>query len=104
MAQRQPAKCPSFKEKVPLAGVVLYDGPPEHRADLMPDVSKGTGEHVYASWKVGYVFDQGRKLFLVCRFGTTTSTNTATVQVDKKVESCVFRAQRKGQPAELVCQ
>jgi hypothetical protein len=102
MAHAQEARCPAYKEKAPLSGVVLYDGPPEQKADLMPDISKGSGDHVYASWKVGYIFDKGRKLYLVCRFGNKID-DTSTVEVDARVQSCVFRSHRGGKPAELIC-
>lgn|ERR1039457_998702 len=102
MAHAQEARCPAYKEKAPLSGVVLYDGPPEQKADLMPDISKGSGDHVYASWKVGYIFDKGRRLYLVCRFGNKID-DTSTVEVDARVQSCVFRSHRGGKPAELIC-
>jgi hypothetical protein len=102
MAHAQEARCPAYKEKAPLSGVVLYDGPPEQKADLMPDISKGGDDHVYASWKVGYIFDKGRKLYLVCRFGNKID-DTSTVEVDARVQSCVFRSHRGGKPAELIC-
>jgi hypothetical protein len=102
MAHAQEARCPTHKDKAPLSGVVLYDGPPEQKADLMPDISKGSGDHVYASWKVGYIFDKGRKLYLVCRFGNKID-DTSTVEVDAPVKSCVFRSHPGGKPAELIC-
>ena len=102
MAHAQEARCPAQKDKAPLSGVVLYDGPPEQKADLMPDISRGSGDHVYASWKVGYIFDKGRKLYLVCRFGNKID-NTSTVEVDAPVKSCVYRSRPGGKPAELIC-
>lgn len=102
MAHAQESRCPAHKDKAPLSGAVLYDGPPEQKADLMPDVSRGSGDHVYASWKVGYIFDQGRKLYLVCRFGNKID-DTSTVEVDARVKSCEFRSHPAGKPAELIC-
>jgi hypothetical protein len=101
MGNAQEARCPAHKDKALLSGVVLYDGPPEQKADLMPDISKGSGDHVYASWKVGYIFDKGRKLYLVCRFGNKID-NTSTVEVDAPVKSCVYRSHH-AKPAELIC-
>lgn len=102
MAHAQEARCPSHKDKGALSGVVLYDGPPEQKADLMPDITKGSGDHAYASWKVGHIFDQGRKLYLVCRFGNKID-DTSTVEVDASVKTYVFRSHPGGKPAELIC-
>jgi hypothetical protein len=103
MAHGEEAKCPSYKDKSPLSTVVLFDGPPEQRADLMPDVSKGRGDHAYASWDVSYVFDSGRNLFLVCRFAGMTDTDAVTVKVEKRVQRCIYRTHGKGKPAQLTC-
>jgi hypothetical protein len=102
-AHGQAVKCPSYQEKTPLSTVVLYDGPPEQRADLMPDVSKGSGDRAYASWDVGYIFGSGRNLFLLCRFGDMDNAHAVTVKVEKKVERCVYRTHAGGKPAELSC-
>jgi len=102
-AHAQEAKCPSYHGKHPLTSVVVFDGPPEQRADLMPDVSKGSGDHAYASWDVSYIFDSGRNLFLVCRYADAGNANTVTVKVEKKLQRCIYRTHSGGRPAELIC-
>jgi hypothetical protein len=59
-AHAQEGTCPRYHANRPLSSVVLFDGPPEQRADLMPDVSRGSGDHAYASWDVSYIFESGR--------------------------------------------
>jgi hypothetical protein len=93
-------QCPSYHEKNPLSGAVVFDGPPEERADLMPDVSRGGADHAYATWDVGYIFDSGRKLFLVCQYSGLT--DTVTVKVDQKVRACIYESHPDG-PAALRC-
>jgi len=100
--QAQVAKCPSYKGKSPLSSVTVFDGPPEQRADLMPDVSKGSGDHAYASWDVGYIFSSGRIVYLVCEFGGPGDKDTTTVKVESKVEHCFYQT-HKGKPAEVTC-
>jgi len=100
--QAQVAKCPSYKGKSPLSSVTVFDGPPEQRADLMPDVSRGRGDHIYASWDVGYIFAAGRNVYLVCEFGGTGDKDTTTVKVENKVDHCTYRT-LKGKPAEMAC-
>jgi hypothetical protein len=100
--QAQVAKCPPYKGKSPLSSVTVFDGPPEQRADLMPDVSKGSGDHTYASWDVAYILAAGRNLYLVCEFGGTGDKDTTTVKVEAKVEHCAYRT-HKGKPAEVTC-
>lgn len=102
-AHAQEVKCPSYQGKVPLSTVVLFDGPPEQRADLMPDVSKGTGDHAYASWDVSYIFASGRNLFLVCKFASSPNSTDVTVKVEKKVQRCIYRTHSGAKPAELSC-
>jgi hypothetical protein len=96
-------KCPSYRSKHPLFSVVLFDGPPEEKADLMPDRSTGSGDHANSSWDVGYIFGSGRNLFLMCRYSGLGDSKNLTIKVEKKVERCVFRTRPKGQPAELTC-
>lgn len=102
VAPSQEAKCPSFQGKNRLVTVTVFDGPPEQRADLIPDVSNGSGDHARAVWDVGYIFDSGRGLFLVCQFDGGAA-NTVTVKVDKKVKRCTFRTHGATRPAEVGC-
>ena len=96
-------KCPSYQGKSALSTVDLFDGPPEERADLMPDVSKGNADHAYASWEVGYIFDKGRNLFLICHFSGSDDADGMKIKVEKKVQRCIFRTHGSGKPAELTC-
>ena len=102
-AQAQEAKCPRYHGKSPLVSGVVFDGPPEEKADLMPDISRGKGSHAYASWDVGYLFDQGRSVYLVCRYSGHGDENAVTVKVEKKALHCIYRTHAGGQPAELSC-
>ena len=87
-------KCPAYQDKHPLVSVVLFDGPPAEKADLMPDASTGSGDNAVSSWEVGYIFASGRNLFLVCRFSGVEDSKNATIKVEKKVERCIFRVPR----------
>jgi hypothetical protein len=69
----------------------------------MPDVSRGSGDHAYASWDVSYIFDSSRSLFLVCRFAGVGDAKTVKVKVEKKVSHCIFQTHSGATPAELVC-
>lgn len=102
-AYAQEAKCPSYHEKRPLVSVDVFSGPPEQLADLVPDVGHGTGDHAYALWKVGYLFDNRETLYLVCKFGDWGTKDTVTVKVEKKVQRCIYRAHPGGKPAEMAC-
>jgi len=103
-AQAQETKCPSYHGKNPLSTVSVFDGPAEEKADLVPDVSKASGGRlVSASWQVGYLYGIGRKVFLVCRFAGLGDADAATIKVDQKVQTCIFRAHGGGQPAEMTC-
>ena len=103
VSQAQQARCPAHRGNSPLSSVVVFDGPPAERADLIPDVSKGSGDHAYASWEVSYIFDSGRTLFLVCRFAGLADTQSVTVKVEKKVKHCTFRTHRSPTPADVSC-
>ncbi len=96
-------KCPSYHGRAALSSVVVFDGPPEERADLNPDKSTVKGDRGFASWDVRYVFDGGRSLFLVCRFAGLSDAEAVTLKIEKKVGKCVFRTRGKAGPAEAVC-
>jgi hypothetical protein len=100
-AQSSANGCPSLQGKSPLEDVDLFDGPPSERADLMADISRGTKHNVYASWDVGYIFDKGAQLFLVCHY--TGMREPLTVKVEKRVQRCIYRTHPGVQPAELRC-
>ena len=78
----------------------VFDGPPEEQADLVPDLSRGRTVVAYAVWEVGHVFDEGRNVFLVCRYGG--SEDTITVKVETKVDHCFYRSVARG-AAEVNC-
>ena len=93
--------CPRVKDGLLLKTADVYDGPPEELAQLKPDVSRGLGGHAYASWDVGYVYDQGRTVFLICQY--PDSKPTVKVNVKERVKTCIFRGGTKAKSAELAC-
>ena len=95
------AKCPAHQGINVLASATLFDGPPSEMASLTPDISRGSGDHAYSSWDVRYLFDAGRKLYLVCQYAGTEKTTT--IKVDKKVKQCIYRTHTAHTPAELSC-
>lgn len=94
-------KCPPLQGKSPLSVATVYDGPPEEMADLIPDESKGSGDHANASWEVGYIYDAGRNVYLVCKY--TGLKDTVTVNAKKKVQTCIYRTHSSKKPAEMFC-
>lgn len=101
LSYAQVAGCPAYERNSPLVQVTVFDGPPNEMASLVPDVSKGSDHHTYASWDIGYIFDAGRILYLECSY--LHSTKPITVKVDKKVKECVYRTHALPKPAELTC-
>jgi len=100
-AYAEGTSCPAYQGKNPLVSVTLFDGPPSEMASLMPDVSKGSRDHAYSSWSVGYIFDAGRSLYLVCEY--SGSKNTTTIKVEKKVQQCTYQTHSAPKPVELNC-
>ena len=101
-AHAQEFKCPASQGKSPLFNVAVFDGPPAEKAELEPDDSRGNTSYTYASWDVGYLYDIGHRVYLVCKFAGLGDAQAVTIKVDRKVQRCVFRAD-KGVPAEAVC-
>jgi hypothetical protein len=66
----QDVRCPPFYGSWPLSNAVVFDGPPDQKADIMPDISRSEAGNDYASWDVGYVYEAGRQVFLVCRYSS----------------------------------
>jgi hypothetical protein len=93
--------CPAVRDKQPLAAVDLFDGPVEERADLVPDASTGGKDRAHASWRVGYIYDGGRAVYVKCIY--RGAKNTLVVKLDRKVETCVFD-KTKEKPASLTCE
>jgi hypothetical protein len=102
-ASAQSFKCPSWQGKNTLAAVSVYDGPPAEEADLVPDLTKGSGDHLYSSWDIGYLFGIGRTPYLVCKFAGLPDAQAITLKIEKKVTKCIFQAHTGGQPAEAEC-
>jgi hypothetical protein len=91
-------RCPATKDKIKLSHVSLFDGPPDEHAELIPSISRG--RNAYSVWYVGHVFDDGRNIFLVCRYGD--ADDTATVKVDTRVDRCFYQSLAHG-AAEVNC-
>ena len=85
----------------PLSGAILYDGPPEEIADLIPDQAKGSGDHATSSWDVAYLYDTGRNVYLVCKY--TDLKDAITIKVEKKVQTCIYRTLSNNKPTEMFC-
>jgi hypothetical protein len=102
-APAQSFKCPALQGKNPLAGVSVFDGPPAEKADLVPDLTKGNGDHLYSSWDIGYLIGMGRTPYLVCRYAGLPEAQSVTLRIDKKVAKCIFQAHAASQPAEAEC-
>lgn len=102
-APAQSFKCPAMQGKNPLASVSIFDGPPAEKADLVPDLTKGSGDHLYSSWDIGYLFGINRTPYLVCRYAGLPDEQAVTLKIDKKVAKCIFQAHASGQPAEAEC-
>lgn len=96
-------KCPPYQGSRPLASATVFDGPPSEKADLVPDETTGKGDRAVSTWEVGYLFQQGRNVFLVCHYPGLKPSADKTIQVEKKVDRCVFRAPGVRRPAELSC-
>jgi hypothetical protein len=102
-AHAQSFKCPALQGKNALANVSVFDGPPAEKADLVPDLTKGSGDHLYSSWDIGYLFGMGRTPYLVCKYAGLPDAQSVTLKIDKKVAKCIFQAHAAGQPAEAEC-
>jgi hypothetical protein len=99
----QEAKCPSHQGNQPLTRVSVFDGPPAQHADLAPDDQKGSGDHLYLTWEIAYLFGMNHDVFLVCRYSPSADEPSVTIKLDKKVSKCVFRSHGSAQPAEVEC-
>jgi hypothetical protein len=99
-AHADEAGCPAYHGENPLSAGTVFDGPPEERADLMPDHSKVTKHRAYSTWDVGYIYDAGRQVFLACRYAN--EHDSLTVPIAKKVRRCIYKT-RPNRPAELRC-
>jgi hypothetical protein len=98
--QADEVKCPPLHGKIQLSDALVYDGSPEEMADLMPDKSKGSGDHAKSSWEVGYIYEAGRNVYLVCKYGLTDSV---TVKAEKRVQTCIYRTHPDKEPVEMFC-
>jgi hypothetical protein len=100
-AKADEVKCPPFQGKNSLSGAIVFDGPPEEMADLIPDESKGSDNHANSSWQVAYIYESGRNVYLVCKY--TGTKDTITIKAEKKVQTCIYRTY-PNKPAEMFCQ
>ena len=103
-AMAETVRCPVLASGSPLTGASVYDGPPEEMADLVPEstsrtAGKRAGER--SIWNVGYVFDAGRKLYLVCRYGARGERSE--VKIKTKVLRCTYSIPRAPGRADLSC-
>jgi hypothetical protein len=89
--------------KNPLAGASVFEGPPAEEASLVPDVIKSSGDYLYTSWAIGYLFGKGRTPYLVCRYAGLQDADSVSLKIDKKVAKCIFQAHAAGQPSEAEC-
>ena len=101
MARLASWSCPTKKGESSLSSVAVFDGPPEAQAALIPDVSQDEGDHAYASWHVRYVYEAGRRLFLLCRYARFS--DVVTVEVRGEAQRCVYQ-RRLGHADEMVCE
>jgi hypothetical protein len=102
-APAQSFKCPAMQGKNALASISVFDGPPAEKADLAPDLTKGSGDHLYSSWDIGYLFGLGRTPYLICKYAGLPDAQAVTLKIDKRVAKCIFQAHAAGQPAEAEC-
>jgi hypothetical protein len=98
--QANEVKCPPLYGEIPLSGAVVYDGSPEEMADLIPDKSKGSGSHANSSWEVGYIYEAGRNVYLVCKYGLKDSV---TIKAEKRVRTCIYHTYPDKKPIEMFC-
>lgn len=94
------ARCPDVQAGQKLKTVSVFDGPPEERADLVPDKSVKEGAGVRSEWSVAYIFKAGRRLFVECRYGGNLPPIVLTP--DPSTTHCVFRLAANGN-VTLVC-
>lgn len=92
--------CPALHGTTRLSGGRVFDGPPEQKADLVPDMSKSKDGDLDSWWDVDYLYKAGRIVFLVCEYGGPQ--NTISVRVDKSVKRCIYKFRMKG-ITELAC-
>ncbi len=103
-AHAEKIACPAMQGSHPLFTVSVFDGPPEERADLMPDDSTAKNNvpaYAYAKWTVDYVYDAGRSVYLLCKY--KDSEDTITVKAEKKVTTCIYQEHGKTKPDEMSC-
>ncbi len=100
----QDTKCPPYHGKVPLGYIGVNDGPPDNfSTELLPDFSHGKGDQEYGYYDVGFIFDNGHKLYLECIYGGWDSKDRIIIKVEKRVSRCSYHAHPNGQPANLIC-
>ncbi|MDR5837713.1 STY0301 family protein [Caballeronia sp. LZ034LL] len=69
--------------------VQLFDGAPSEQVSLIAD----QGDARRGSWKVGYVYDQGRALTLQCVYANRA---TRDIAIPGRVDVCRYRTDSAG--------
>ncbi len=75
--------CPINKEH-PLRFVDVFDGAPEERVSLIPDLAKET----YGYWQLGYIYDAGRVVTISCKYANGKKID---VKLIKKIKKCDYK-------------
>lgn len=94
------SRCPPVNQGQALRTVSVFDGPPEERADLVPDVTVKERGGYRSEWSVTYIFQAGRGLFVECRYGQ--SMPPIVLAPDATTTRCVFHSAGAGK-VSLVC-
>ena len=77
--------CPA-RASDPLLSVELFDGPIADNAALAPDRTTGSASKGRSTWAVRSVYEQGRTLFLTCRY--KSSPKPVVLEIPNKVATC----------------
>jgi hypothetical protein len=100
----QDSQCPSYHSGKPFIAGYVLDGPPRsdgYNAYLEPDANPHNTPYVSVS--VGYIYDAGRRAYLLCQYGSAAKKEVVTVNVQKRVARCIARSTRVGKPGSIVC-
>ena len=100
----QEVKFPSYHGKVQLGYIGVNDSPTDHfSTELMPGLSRGTGNQGCGYYDVGIIYDNGHTLYLGCIYGALDSKDRVVVKAEKRVSRCFYHAYPSGKPANLTC-
>ena len=90
--------CPMTQRGVRLSNNQVIAGPPADGMILRDDGERRIGKTIIATWKVGYVYEKGRQVHLLCEYRGMPSI---VIKVDKPVTTC--RYTRRGRIESLAC-